>query len=217
MDLVARLADAVIGLTRVRDRVLVAIDGPDAAGKTTLADRLAMTLPVPTLRASIDDFHQPRQLRYRRGDLSAEGYYRDSFDDESLARECLVPFLTDAPEIALDRYDYRTDRAAPRQIMHVPARAVLVVDGVFLLREPLRPLWTFSIYLHVSPEETLRRALVRDEHLFGSPEEVERRYRQRYLPGQALYRSEANPRAEAHVVVRNDRADAPTVERWEVP
>jgi hypothetical protein len=31
-------------------------------------------------RVSIDGFHPPRELRVQRGDLSAEGYYRDSFD-----------------------------------------------------------------------------------------------------------------------------------------
>lgn len=42
-------------------RVLrVAIDGPDAAGKTTLADDLAAHLTGrgrPVIRASVDDFH----------------------------------------------------------------------------------------------------------------------------------------------------------------
>lgn len=46
-------------------RVLVGIDRPDAAGKTTLADRLALacrtTAPTVTpLQASCDAFPQPR-------------------------------------------------------------------------------------------------------------------------------------------------------------
>jgi uridine kinase len=62
-------------LYRVRDRVLGGIDGPDAAGKTTLAHPLALaccttaptTAPtVTTLRASCDAFHQPRSQRYAR-------------------------------------------------------------------------------------------------------------------------------------------------------
>jgi uridine kinase len=44
-------------------------------------------------------------------------------------------------------------------------------------------MWTLSVYLRVSPEETLRRAKVRDLDLFGSHDEIERRYRRRYLPG----------------------------------
>jgi uridine kinase len=60
---------------------------------------------------------------------------------------------------------------------------VLAFDGVLLLREQLRSMWTLSVYLRVSPEETLRRAKVRDLDLFGSHDEIERRYRRRYLPG----------------------------------
>jgi len=49
--------------------VRTAIDGPDAAGKTTLADELAVALRErgrDVIRASIDGFHRPRRERYRR-------------------------------------------------------------------------------------------------------------------------------------------------------
>lgn len=217
MDLVGRLAGVVANLSRIRNRVLVGVDGPDAAGKTTLADRLAEVLPVPTLRASIDGFHQPRELRYQRGDLSAEGYYRDSFDYPALLGDCLAPFRAGAAQVQIRRYDYRADTGRPVHDVDVPERCVLIFDGVFLLREQLRDQWTLSVYLSVSPEETLRRATVRDVDLFGTPEEIERRYLKRYLPGQALYRSEVGPEAVAHVVVDNDIVDAPKVDRWTVP
>ena len=48
----------------------VAIDGIDAAGKTTLADKLAPLIEAqgrPVIRASIDGFHRLRSLRYRPG------------------------------------------------------------------------------------------------------------------------------------------------------
>ena len=49
---------------------------------------------------------------------------------------------------------------------------------------------------------------------FGSPEEVERRYRARYLPGQQLYRREADPETRADVLVDNDDVNAPVILRW---
>jgi uridine kinase len=93
----------------------------------------------------------------------------------------------------------------------------VVADGVFLLRVELRQLWTLSVHLRVSEEESLRRALVRDVARFGSPGEVERRYRARYLPGQALYRREADPEGCADVLVDNDDVTAPRVLRWPAP
>ena len=185
MDLEQQLAATVVGLAVDRDRVLVGIDGPDAAGKTTLADRLADALPGPVLRVSADHYLRPRDERYRLGELSPEGYYRDSVDVAAFTGAC---------------------RSA--------AGTTVVADGLFLLRHELRDVWTLAVYLRVSEEETLRRALVRDVALFGSREEVERRYRARYLPGQALYRRVADPERAADVLIDNEDVVAPLILRW---
>ena len=60
----------------VRGRV--GVDGPDAAGKTTLADELAAATGVPRVRA--DDFLNPPEVRYARGPLDPDGYFADAFD-----------------------------------------------------------------------------------------------------------------------------------------
>ena len=70
------------------------------------------------------------------------------------------------------------------------------------------------MYLRVSEEESLRRALERDVGLFGSMKEVERRYRARYLPGQALYRGDTDPERRADVLVDNEDVAVPIVLRW---
>ncbi|SCG41206.1 nucleoside/nucleotide kinase family protein [Micromonospora inositola] len=215
MDLLTRLGDAVTELARHRPRVLVGIDGPDASGKTTLADRLGKALSVPALRVSVDDFHQPAELRRRRGALSPEGYYRDAFDHDALITDCLLPFRAGSERIRVGRHDLHTDE--PRDVtLPAPPVAALVVDGVFLLRPELRDHWDLAVHLRITPEESLRRARLRDVDLFGSVSEVERRYLARYLPGQALYQREADPESRAHVVVDNEHPGSPAVERWEV-
>lgn len=200
----------------VHDRVLVGVDGPDAAGKSIFADRLAGLLAVPALRGSIDRFHLPREKRYRRGELSADGYYLDSFDYPALLAGCLAPFLRGEPLVQTACYDYRANVRRDVETA-VPSRAALVFDGVFLLRPQLRDLWTLSVYLRVSPAETVRRAVVRDVPLSGSEDEVQSRYLHRYLPGQALYRSEAGPEQAAHIVIDNERPGSPAIKRWAVP
>ena len=52
VDVVNRLVELIDGQTR--HRVLVAVDGSDAAGKTTFADRLASAVEAPTVRVSVD-------------------------------------------------------------------------------------------------------------------------------------------------------------------
>jgi uridine kinase len=208
VDLIARLAAAVADLNRRLDRVLVGIDGPDAAGKSTMADRLARALPA-AVRASADDFQHPPEVRYRRGDLSPDGCYRDTFDYSALREGCLMPFRDGAVGIAVG---CGAVREVPARA--VPGRAVLVVDGVFLLRPELRDLWTLTVHLTISPAETVRRARVRDLDRFGSLAEIDRRYAQRYLPAQALYVAEADPARRADVVVDNERVEEPVVRRW---
>jgi ABC-type hemin transport system ATPase subunit len=90
--LYAYLADSILGM-KLAHPVRVAIDGPDCAGKSTLADELAAELaPVrPVVRLSIDDFHNPAAIRRRRGDLSPDGYYHDSFNVRAIVDEVLQP------------------------------------------------------------------------------------------------------------------------------
>ncbi len=196
--------------------VRVAVDGPDAAGKTTLADELASAvgnLGRPVIRASIDSFHQPREIRYRRED-SPEGCYHDTFDYDALRKELLEPLGPDGDRTYCQAiFDYQTDQALARTHDRAPDNAILLLDGVFLLRPELIDIWDLRIYVSVTPEETLRRALERDAVLFGSREEVERRYRSRYLPAQQLYHADARPLDNADIVVDNDDPARPAAAR----
>jgi uridine kinase len=216
MTLAADLAAVVEGIGR-RGRTLVAVDGPDAAGKTTLADRIAPLAGRPVVRASIDGFHAPRNVRLRRGDLSPAGCYRDSFDLRRLQERLLAPFARGAADVDVAVFDHRTDRPRQVRVDDVPPDAVLLVDGVFLLRPELRRWWTLGVYLHVPEEVTLARAVERDLPVLGSVAAVEERYRRRYLPAQALYRAEARPTDVAHVVVDTSDPAAPAVLRWSLP
>ncbi len=93
--------------------------------------------------------------------------------------------------------------------LRAPERAVLLFDGVFLLRPELRDAWDVRIFVSATFDETLRRALQRDKMLFGSADDVERRYRVRYIPGQELYFAEARPEQAADAVVVNNDPAAP--------
>lgn len=197
-------------------RATVAFDGPDAAGKTWLADQVAAEMSVPCCRASIDGFHAPATVRRERGDLSAEGYYRDSFDYQALTRRLLAPFRDGATEVETSVFDHRRDQR-DSEIALLEPRGALLVDGVFLLRPELRDQWTLAIYLHVSEQVTLTRARQRDLASFGSEDAIVARYERRYLPGQALYRAEANPQQAAHIVIDNDDLTSPKILKWAPP
>lgn len=197
--------------------VRVAIDGVDGAGKTTIADELVPfveRLGRPVVRASIDGFHNPRSVRQRRSDDPARGYYMDSFDYAGV-REALLDPLGPGGSRQFRRalFDFRTDSAVSLPVEEVPANAVLLFDGVFLLRPELRDCWDVTIFVHARLEVTLARVLTRDEALFGSSDAVLDRYRARYIPGQEIYLAEADPMARADIVVDNNDLEAPLIVR----
>lgn len=206
-ELLAQLAERIDALQRPHP-VRVAIDGVDAAGKTTLADDLVPAIEArgrPVIRASIDGFHRPRVERYQRGADSPEGYYHDSFDYAALRAALLLP-LGPGGNRTYRRavFDFRTDAPASAPIQQAPANAVLLFDGVFLLRPELADLWDYRIFVVVDFDVALERAVMRDQPLFGSPIAVTTRYVQRYAPGQRLYLEAVRPQTHADVVVRNN-------------
>lgn len=91
--LLQRIATAIAN--KVNSATLrVAIDGVDGAGKSTFADELWVMLcgeGVRIIRASLDGFHNPKIIRYRKGRYSPEGFYHDSYDYEALKRLLLDP------------------------------------------------------------------------------------------------------------------------------
>jgi uridine kinase len=195
--------------------VRVAIDGVDAAGKTTLAEELVTPLQAcgrPVIRASIDGFHHPARLRYQRGTTSPEGYYHDSFNCQALI-ECLLAPLGQggSRRYRTAVFDFRTDTAVQSPPRVAEAHAVLLFDGVFLLRPELRGCWEFTIFVDVSFEVTLAWAQQRDLALFGNVRDVTQRYQQRYIPGQRLYLEACCPLQRADLVVENNDPGQPVM------
>lgn len=215
-ELIRSLAAAIAALHRPHP-VRVAVDGVDAAGKTTLADELAPAIEAlgrVVIRASVDGFHNPAAVRRRRGAMSPEGYYYDSFNHDALIENLLGP-LGPGGSLAFRRavFDFRSDRPVETPPERAQPDAVLLLDGVFLLRRELCRHFDFSIFLRAGFEVTVARAEARDLELLGSVVEVRRRYRERYVPGQRLYLAEAEPERRASIVIDNDDPERPVMMR----
>ena len=211
---IERLAGIVDAVRRPHP-VRGAVDGPDAAGKTTLADELAVALRRRgrrVIRASIEGFHRPRAQRHRSGVDSPEGYYEDSFDDAAFRSALLDPLGPGGDRAYRTAvFDFRIDAALPEPIARASEDDVLIVDGVFLLRPELVDGWDLRVFVSTGFDEIVRRATVRDARTLGSPAEVERRYRARYIPGQRLYFAEAHPLEAVDLVVENDDPARPVL------
>lgn len=189
----------------------VGVDGVDGAGKTTLADALAAVLragDVPVVRASVDGFHNPRAIRYRRGRSSPEGFFRDSYDYAALQR-CLLDPLSPGGDrrYRTAAFDHRADAPVEAPEQRAASGSVLIVDGIFLHRPELRAYWDFSIFLDVRFEVSIPRGAQRGE---GSADPLAPENR-RYVEGQRLYLRECDPKAHASLVVSYDDLAAPSI------
>jgi len=211
--LIAELADAVLGIgsffvTRV------AVDGVDGAGKTRFADELALALEaryVQVIRASVDGFHNPRAVRYRRGRLSPEGFYRDSYDYTSLRRMLLDPLSPGGSGRYVHAvFNHKTDSPIAAYPQEAEAGEVLIFDGIFLHRSELRQYWDLSIFLEVRFDRSVARLGARD----GGPTCPNALENRRYVEGQQRYLRECSPCEAATVVVDNNELSEPRIVRW---
>ncbi|HEY3887064.1 MAG TPA: hypothetical protein VGL73_00715 [Caulobacteraceae bacterium] len=191
----------------------VAIDGVDGAGKTVFADELASVLAPsrrPIIRASVDGFHNRREIRYRRGRSSPEGFYLDSYDYAALRRCLLDPLGPDGSgAYRTAAFDHLTDSPVGGETHLAAPNAILILDGLFLHRPELRGCWDLSVFLSVPFAVSIPRGAARGPG-FGSPDPAAESNR-RYVDGQRLYLEQAAPHDRADVVIDNTDLAAPKI------
>jgi uridine kinase len=206
-QLIGRLAGAVLAIERPHP-VRVAIDGRSAAGKTTFAEALAAALRLSgrrVLRASIDDFHPPgHAARSAAGGYSAETVYEEGFDYAAFKRLVLEPLGAGGDRrVTLALHDSLADRPIAGAAAVAHPDAIVIVDGAFLLRVELRGCWDLAIWLDVSFETMLARAVRRDVAWVGDEAKVRDAYLRRWAPAHRLYEA-TGAMAAAHVVIDNE-------------
>lgn len=214
---VARLA-ALLGAVERPHPVRVAIDGRSGAGKSTLGDELAALLRLrrPVIRATVDDFYGLWLDKRNRRSLSAEGFYTDAYDYPALRSLLLGPLGPGGSRRYRARWHDGWNEgaiAAPERV--APDDALLLVDGVFLLRPELRDLWDVRIFVAIDAEQSLLRGIARDATLDdpvvrarGRADRV-RVYRERYLPADDRYLDAVDPASLADFVVDNRSIGSP--------
>jgi len=191
---------------------LVAVDGVDGAGKTVFADQLAAELEAglagtgrTVVRASADDFHHPRAVRYRRGRQSPDGFWLDSYDYPRMRAELLDPLRAGRGRFRTAAHDLNSDLPVDEPARPVLAGTVLVLDGIFLHRDELLGYWTYSVFLDVPFAVSATRMAARD----GTPADPDDPALARYVGGQLRYLAACRPRQRATAVIDHADLDAP--------
>lgn len=197
------LAPLVAAVPEPGRPTLIAVDGVDGAGKTTFAARFAGALADrgrPVQVVHLDDFLNPREVRYRSGRSSPEGYFLDTYDLSAFTANVIDPLLGGGTRSIVPRvFDYETDTVVHQEPVAVPEHVVVVIEGMFLHRRGLASLWDMSIFLQVPFTVTAKRMAERD----GSHPDPDHPSLARYVEGQRLYLSTCSPAERATHVVDN--------------
>lgn len=196
--LVRELADLVDGRPETRARV--GFDGFAETGAADLADGVAERLRElgrPVIRASTRWWWRSASLRLEWGRTDVETLLFGWVDTQALRRELLDPVAAASADGYLPRLrDPATDRALRDERRPIPAGAVVIVDGPFLLSgaDGLDAV----IHLQLSPA-ALARALPAD--------------RQWWVTAYRRYLSDERPADRSAAVVAYDHPAAPAIGR----
>jgi uridine kinase len=188
----------------------------ELVSETMLADALAALVGNkgrPIIRASVDDFHNPRAVRYARGKYSPDGFYLDSYDYDAFRKLLLDPLGPDGTgRYVARRFDHRTDQLVEADAQQAPPSAALIVDGIFLHRPELRSCWDLSIFLKVDFDISVPRGAARDQ-MPDAIDPASPPY-QRYVGGQKLYLDACEPERRADIVIDYNDLRRPKMVKW---
>ena len=188
---------AVIELINKRaqtgERMIVAIAGPPASGKTTLAEAVVERLntagsggePQRAAVLPMDGFHLDNETLQARGLMDRKGAV-ETFDATGFCA-AIRAILEEGGVQHLPGFDRDEDRVIPNQIRIAEEAQVIVTEGNYLLLDQspwreLHPMFTASVFVK-APIEVLRVRLLErwlDQNL--SQQEAQKRVANNDLP-----------------------------------
>ncbi|MCD4817636.1 MAG: hypothetical protein K8S23_02965 [Candidatus Cloacimonetes bacterium] len=199
--------------------LIIVFDGVDTSGKTTLANSVfesmqEQKLSIP-LRIQIDKFHNPRNVRIQKGDLSPEGFFYDSFNHKAIFQNVIDPIKKGSGKLISKKYDYRIEKEIKSVEVSITNKTIILFDGIFMNRDEFYQKWDLSIFLDVSFDTVIERALKRDTHLFGGKDSIKKRYLKKYIPGEKIYLEKCKPLERADIVIdNNDYLNPKLLKKW---
>ncbi len=170
------------GYSQYRVPQLIALSGPDCAGKSTLAvdvreqlNRLGLDITL----LSIDAFLIPRSLRTSNASEPI-AYFENAFDYAALVQTLEIN-RSRSSSVSANSPD------------------IVLVEGVFLLRSELCHWWDLTIWIDVDTSVIMDRALKRDKEYFGDEGTVRHVYQNRCLPAQDYHIRRDSPKQSADI------------------
>ena len=204
--MINKITKEIIKRSENKDIFIVGLSGPDASGKTQMSKKLIEELQnrgINILYIPSDWFHFPKAHRRAAKGEPYEQFLYHTINFDRLIEEVLEPVKNRSKTIEFIHFNVDTDKGQ-RKTIELKYPLVLLIEGIFLFQPKLADYFDFKIYLDVSPNETIKRAITRDKYRFGKAKEVTERYQSKYNKGQRLHRKLHKPLELADLIIDNN-------------
>jgi uridine kinase len=190
--------------------VLVAISGIDGSGKGHVSERLAAALNGRGLRTvvlPVDGWLRLPDARFSASDPGGH-FYTHAIRFDELFGDLVLP-LRDRRSVRVTM-DYVEETAlhARRHTYEFQDVDVILLEGIFLLKQELRAHYDLAIWIDCSFNTALARAIARAQEGLG-PDDTIRAYHAIYFPAQEQHLRLDKPRDAAMMIIRNDQSTEP--------
>lgn len=166
------IASRAARLLQTQNRVLIAIDGQSASGKSTAAKLLAERLSATVFH--MDDFflqphmRTPERLATPGGNVDIERFIQD-----------VLPHILAGETVFLERYDCHLDELLPP--VEIAPRPVSIIEGAYSLHPLLNQHYDIRVFYQIDPALQRARILVRNG------EEMLQMFENRWIPLEHKY------------------------------
>ena len=148
----ALLYDSAKMLLNKKERIVIALDGRCAAGKTTLAAAFSSRSDCNVFHT--DDFFLPKARQNERADA-----HGGNMDFERMKSEVLSSLGGDS--ITYRAFDCKTQ--SRRKAVTLKSKPITLIEGAYSCHPCLREAYDLCVFLDIDKEEQLRRLCIRNK------------------------------------------------------
>lgn len=186
------------------------------SGKTQLAyelfDHLKDTIACELV--SLDDFCKPKAERYNSDRAEGLQVYYNNFEEDQFEEHIIKAAYYNHNL----NYSF-TALHAPSNTYSVPKSyqlkpsGILVIEGIHLFKHKFQKYFDLKIFVDISLDTQIARAMQRDPALGNSVNEIDYKYTKRYQPSYDYYLSQDKPLNCIDLIIDNNEPQKPSLIR----
>jgi uridine kinase len=189
--------------------LLLGISGIDGCGKGYVAAQIEARLAQHTVTSAVinvDGWLNLPDKRFDR-DAPAEHFYENAIRFEAFFSELVIPLRDQKSINLIADFVEETARQYQKHTYNIENVDVILVEGIFLFKQPYRSLFDLAIWVDCSFATALARALQRAQEGLP-PAETIAAYETIYFPAQRIHFDRENPRGSADLILDNNFCSA---------